>query len=259
MIPKGVLLFSRNWKYNFPMRPIRAKPLWLGQGAGAGLLPTLPTQPAVATQPAAGPLPIPGPLPSDGYGDKDGTWLNQNGGQSFVVSHNHNPVTNQDCDYQDTYENWQKSGIWNQCDTNQAPGTVSQVIPPTPVDVPAATTTPATTPGATNPGTTTAPATTTVPPAAGGMPVQNPGIVPPDWGSQAQQLPNNTQINLPPPPAFFPAANAPAAPVAGAPATPQTPVQPPAAPSGPPTAALVAGGVGVVGIAAALFFGVFKR
>lgn len=250
------------------MRPMTAKPLWLGQGAGAGLVPTLPTQPTVATQPAPGPLPIPGPLPSDGYGDKDGTWLNPNG--NLIVSHNHNSTTNQDCDYQDTYENWQKGGVWNQCDVNQAPGTVSQLAPPpsaaTPTSTPPAqTTTPATTPPATTsaPGATN-PDATTLPPDTGGMPVQNPGMVPPDQGIKTQPIPKPSQIYIPPPPssAFLPipgAPAAPAAPVAGAPVTLQTPIQPPATPSGPPTAALVAGGVGVAGIAAALFFGVFKR
>jgi hypothetical protein len=294
---------------------LKARPLWLGQGAGAGLLPNIPTTTPPAVQLAPGPLPIPSPIPPDGYGGMDGTWVNTSASPALVVSHNHNPVTNQDCDYQDTYDNWQKSGVWNPCDPSQTPGTVSPLAPPaaaappapappppmpvpmpppvSPVPgagagLPPATTTPGTAilnssgipvdqngvpiPGAVGLSSAGLPVDqngtvilgySATPPAAG-IPVQNPGMVPPNQGMPTQQP-------FPPPlysqgipvyaPGTVPPSGMPPAPVAGAPAAPvsQALPQPAAAPAGPPTAALVAGGVGVAGIAAALIFGVFRK
>lgn len=212
---------------------LRTRPLWLGQSDRSWAL-------GAATP---GALPMPGALPSGGTSTLKGTWSNDTPNGLHIISHSRNSV-GQDCDWEGTYDDWQANGIWNPCAPSQPPGEVvavgyteedpgqmpPQVVapaPPAPAPPP---------PAAAPPQPVGAPLTPPPPPPAnpGTIPVQNPNV-----------------FNPPPPFTPVPVLVPGAAPATAPKAVPAVP----AASKSGTTTALVAGGLGIVGVAAALFFG----
>lgn len=215
------LSFTGNSAYNLFVI-LQARRLWLGQSDRSWALGATP-----------GGLPVPGPLPAD-YSLLKGTWMTSGG--LPVISHSSN-AAGDECNWEGTYEEWQAAGIWNPCDPSQPPGQVVAVggeEPPPQAVAPA-------------------PAAPAPEPPAQFAPQPPPEVQPPQAGPGAIPVENPNAFNPPqllmPVPVLVPG-QAPA-PV---PAPKAAPPAPAASKSGT-TTALVAGGLGIVGVAAALFFG----
>lgn len=222
---------------------LKARPLWLGQGA----------------------LPTPGPIPPDGTWNKNGSWMTTLQGKPAVLSQSINVTQGSSCSGVLPYDQWQSKGVWNPCLPNQAPGQVD-IVP----DVPESQNPNAGTP----PAAGTAPAVTP-PPAPGSIPI--PPVPPPAFIPAPGQPDNTTPPNgvrptpspvgnpiavTPLPPGFNPMPVPPPGialppPPAGAPAAAPPPA--PASSSGAGTTALVAGGIGAAGILTAILVGVFRK
>ncbi len=222
---------------------LKARPLWLGQGV----------------------LPTPPPLPAGGVTGQIGSWLVDSGGQQYVRSQGVNLDNGGfDCENNMPLAQWQIQGIWNTCMPAQPPGQIDTVsnpwVPPSWAGGPAAV----------NPAP---PPPVAPPPVAAPAPVPGPIPIappPPPAFTPAPVAPDNTQNVAPPrplpvgpqgapilvtplPPGFNPM---PAPPVPG-PA--QAPITPPASSKSSTTTALVAGGIGIVGVAAAVLVGIFRK
>lgn len=226
-----------NWAYNLFVI-LQARPLWLGQRSSLRAL----------GAPTPGALPMPGPLPPDGHGMKKGTWSSG----SLIVSYSIK-ADGPNCDWQGTYEEWQANGVWNPCAPSQPVGevTTSAYYTPDTDPLPLQTPPPAA-PAPAAPAPAPAPPVQNVPVPA---PVQPP---PPTQAAPTGTIPVqnqnifNPQQLFQPVPVLVPGGQPQPAPKAA-------PTPAPASLKTGTTVALVAGGLGIVGVAAALIAGgVFK-
>lgn len=269
-----------------PLIPTFPQPNVAGQATAAGQ-----QQPASAP---GGPLPLPPPIPTDGYGNLQGAWLFVDPDGIQWIIYRGRDANGLDCMNKVSIPAWQSGGIWNPCAPSQPVGDISPLPPPPqaasgdlnsrardrlsalqnrisalPADLQADPLSKlATCQAMINPqgvvldigvfacmGNTEASVRASEQTAAsrpGAPPAPNPAPGSPPPGATTIPIQNPSQGGWFPP-AFSPL------PIQspGIPASAPTPAPASTTGSGT-TTALVAGGIGVAGLAAALAFGVFK-